>query len=128
MNAAIALCVAIIAGTAIYTGLRYRELPATVPLHFGLAGRVDGTGPRPAIWLIVAVQTFIGITYSFTYLSGGPQRMLFVGCWTVAFMAWLQIRIISVAIAGTNRLPVFVFWAAFTVFIAGVFVILNLTR
>jgi hypothetical protein len=125
VDLAIALYVGIIAGTAIYTGLRYRELPDRVPLHFGLTGYVDGTGPRPVAWVIVATQLFIGLTYVVTFSSGGDLRMLFGGCWVVAFFAWLQIQILSVAIAGTNRLPAAMFWLALAVFIVGFFVILS---
>jgi Protein of unknown function (DUF1648) len=128
VNAAIALCVGIIAGTVLYTGLRYRQLPDRVPLHFGFSGRVDGTGPRLAAWLIVALQIFIGVTYTFTYLSGGSQRMMFVGCWIVAFMAWLQIQIISVAVTGTNRLPPVAIWGGLAVFLAGAVAIVKLMQ
>ncbi|HEY3676279.1 MAG TPA: DUF1648 domain-containing protein [Candidatus Tumulicola sp.] len=123
-----ALCVGIIAGTVAYTGLRYRELPERVPLHFGFSGRVDGTGPRPAVWLIVALQIFIGVTYAFTYLSGGSQRMMLVGCWIVAFMGWLQIQIVSVAISGSNRLPAIALWGGLAVCLLGVFAIVSLVR
>jgi hypothetical protein len=125
VNAAIALCVGIIAGTIVYTGLRYRELPARVPLHFGFSGRVDGTGPRAAVWLIVGMQMFIGAAYTFTYLSGGAQRMMLVGCWIVAFMAWLQIQIVSVAVTGSKRMPPIALWGSLAVFLAGAFTILS---
>jgi hypothetical protein len=121
-----ALCVGIVAGTVVYTGLRYRQLPNRVPLHFGFSGRVDGTGPRPAVWLIVALQIFIGSTYTFTYLSGGTQRMMLLGCWIVAFMAWLQIQIVSVAATGTNRLPPVALWGGLAVFLAGAVAITSL--
>jgi Protein of unknown function (DUF1648) len=128
INAAIALCVGIITGTIVYTGLRYRELPARVPLHFGFSGRVDGTGPRPAVWLIVALQIFIGATYSSTYLSGGTQRMMLLGCWIVAFMAWLQIQIVSVAVSGTKRMLPIALWGGLALFLAGAFAIVSLVR
>jgi hypothetical protein len=126
VNGAMALCVGIVAGTVVYTGLRYRQLPNRVPLHFGFSGRVDGTGPRPAVWLIVALQIFIGSTYTFTYLSGGTQRMMLLGCWIVAFMAWLQIQIVSVAATGTNRLPPVALWGGLAVFLAGAVAITSL--
>jgi hypothetical protein len=126
VNGAMALCVGIVAGTVVYTGLRYRQLPNRVPLHFGFSGRVDGTGPRPAVWLIVSLQIFIGSTYTFTYLSGGTQRMMLLGCWIVAFMAWLQIQIVSVAATGTNRLPPVALWGGLAVFLAGAVAITSL--
>jgi Protein of unknown function (DUF1648) len=128
VNGAVALCVGIIAGTVIYTGLRYRELPDRVPLHFGFSGGVDRTGPRPAVWLIVALQIFIGATYTFTYLSGGTQRMMFVGCWIVAFMAWLQLQIVSVALTGSKRMPPLALWGGLAVFLAGAFTIVSFLR
>jgi hypothetical protein len=128
VNATIALCVGIIAGTVIYTGLRYRELPDRVPLHFGFSGSVDGTGPRPAIWLVAGLQIFIGATYTVTYLSGGAQRMMLIGCWVVAFLAWLQIQIVSVAVSAYKRMSPIALWGGVAVFLAGVFTIVSLLR
>jgi hypothetical protein len=120
--------VGIVAGTVLYTGLRYRDLPDRVPLHFGFSGSVDGTGPRPVVWLIVGLQIFVGAAYTFTYFSGGAQQMMLIGCWIVAFMAWLQIQIVSVAVTRSKRMPPIALWGGLAVFLAGTFATISLTH
>ena len=114
-----ASCVAVIAGTIVYTALRYRELPERVPIHFGLMGGADGFGPKPAIWLLVVVQVLVAVVY-LTASQAAGQRLLYVGLLTIVLLAWLQAHIVAVAIDGTNRLQPARLYTAVALFCAGV--------
>jgi hypothetical protein len=120
VNVEIAFCVAVIAGTIAYTGLRYGQLPDRVPIHFGLAGNADGFGPRFAVWLIVGVQILVTIGYAIPSLAGAGRPLLLVGCVVVSFCWYLQTQIVSAAIAGTNRIPAAKFWIALAILIVAV--------
>jgi hypothetical protein len=122
-----ALCVAAIAGTAAYTALRYRELPNRVPLHFGIAGWVDGYGPRGAIWLLPIVQLFIALVYRIASESAGP-RLLYVDLLTIVLLGWIQAQVITVAITGTKRIPPARLYAAVALFFASVVLLIFVVR
>ena len=42
-----------------YIFISYRELPATVPFHFGLDGTPDGFGPKITYWILAGTATLI---------------------------------------------------------------------
>jgi uncharacterized membrane protein len=47
---------AIVAVTVALTSQGYPDLPERIPIHFNIAGNVDGYGPRYLAWLMVLVQ------------------------------------------------------------------------
>jgi uncharacterized membrane protein len=48
----LALCILMILAAAGATAWWYPELPAQVPTHWNIEGKVDGTGPRWVVWLL----------------------------------------------------------------------------
>jgi len=46
------LCVAMILAAIIATAWCYPQLPASVPTHWNIEGKVDGMGPRWVVWLL----------------------------------------------------------------------------
>ncbi len=126
VNFEIAFCVAAIVVTIAYTALRYGELPDRVPLHFGFSGQADGFGPRPAVWLIPAVQIVVTIGYAAPSFAGPGRPLLLVGCAVVLLCGYLQTLIVWAAIARANRLPMLQFWIALA--ILAVAVVLAIVR
>jgi hypothetical protein len=126
VNFEIAFCVAAIAGTIAYTALRYGELPERVPLHFGLTGQATGFGPRPAVWLIPAVQVIVTVGYAAPSLAGSSRPLLLVGCAIVLFCGYLQTLIVTAALTRANRLPLLRFWIALA--ILAIAVLLGIVR
>lgn len=58
-----AVAAAFILLTIAQTREAYPELPERVPTHLDFAGRPNGYGPRPMIWLLVGVQIFCAIIF-----------------------------------------------------------------
>jgi hypothetical protein len=102
---------AIVASTAALTASRYGELPARVPIHFGISGVADRYGPRPAVWLLVGVQLLIGAIFAVMRGAGGLALDLLIGDCLLAVFAWVQVQIVSLAISGKDRLAMVPFWA-----------------
>jgi Protein of unknown function (DUF1648) len=109
---AIGLGAGIIFATIAVTVARYRDLPETIPIHFGLDGRPNGYGPRNTIWLVPAVQLLL----TASALSFGVQTTrasltfwldLLVLCLAV------QLLIIAAATSVSQRLNRPVFWSVF---------------
>jgi hypothetical protein len=118
----------IIIGTIAFTAARYRELPDRVPLHFGITGVADSYGPRPFIWLIVALQLLCAVLYTALYFAGHDRGTLITGVGVAAIFLWAQTQIVSAAITGKNRIPVALFWAIFVGILAATIVIARLVR
>jgi uncharacterized membrane protein len=118
----------IFAGTIAFTAARYRELPSRVPLHFGITGMADSYGPRPFIWLIVALQLACATLYTVLYVAGRDRGALITGVGVLASFLWAQTQIISAALTGKNRIPVALFWAIFAGILAATIVTAWLIR
>jgi uncharacterized membrane protein len=119
---------AIIIGTIAFTAARYPELPDRVPLHFGITGVADSYGPRPFIWITVALQLLCAVLYAVLYLAVRNRSTLITGVGVLAIFLWAQMQIVSAAITGKNRIPVALFWAIFVGILAATIVIARLTR
>jgi uncharacterized membrane protein len=48
----VAVCALLIVAAAIATAVFYSDLPAAVPVHWGMEGKPDGYGPRAMLWLL----------------------------------------------------------------------------
>lgn len=60
-----------IAATWIYTIVQYTNLPATIPVHFNIEGKIDNYGSRATIFILPAVLTIV--VTGFTFLSRVPH-------------------------------------------------------
>lgn len=100
---------AIVIGTATLTATRYRDLPDSIPIHFGITGRADNYGPRLLIWLVVGVQALFFLFGLYPFL-GHSVSTIVARDFILATLAWLQIQIISAARSGTNRISTLPLW------------------
>jgi uncharacterized membrane protein len=114
----IALGAVIIGATAFVTATRYRELPERVPIHFGITGAADSFGPRPVIWLLVAVQLTVAATFAVAHASGAPNGALVMADSMIAIFWFAQVQIIEAATSGKNRIDMLRFWPFFAVMLA----------
>jgi hypothetical protein len=117
--ALLALGAAIVAATAAMTAARYATLPGRMPTHFGLDGRVDGYGPKPVVWLMVALQCVLLAGYAVPLFAFGAQTsaarawLVFGDC--IAAILWQTQRQVLQA-ATTGRLTsVAGYWTFFAV-------------
>lgn len=108
----------VIGATVYVTATNFGELPATIPIHFGITGKADTFGPRGTIWLIVALQLLIAATYGWTVLAGAPLGSLVVGDAILVVLWYGQKQIIGAAISGKNRIDILRFFAFFAVALA----------
>ena len=116
----------IIAATAWITASEYKNLPDRVPLQFWFDGRPTSFGPRPAVWLIVAVQVFCAAIFALTVISltnaPGTHRhsmgMVLFGLCMLGLLANAQLMSIEAAKLPEPRLPIRRFWLSFAGFIA----------
>ena len=100
------LAVGLIGATVVVTAARYGDLPKTIPVHFGIDGRADSYGPRPIIWLPVAIQCFVSLTSLLLYASGRPVGVpIITTICVVAILFWLAISWQTAAITRSDRLP-----------------------
>lgn len=81
-------------------------LPSRIPIHFGINGKADSFGPRPLLWITVGAQLIFAALYAALYLTGHKRGMLVIGVGVTAILLRAQIRIVSAAITGSNRVPV----------------------
>jgi uncharacterized membrane protein len=112
MAVAIGLGTGIIVVTIGVTIARYRDLPKTIPIHFGFDGKPNGYGPRGAIWIAPAVQLLLAAST----LSAGSQTPHISPIFWLAILVLclaVQLLIIGAATNGTQRLDMRVFWGAF---------------
>jgi uncharacterized membrane protein len=63
---AIATCVA----NFIVVGIRFSELPETIPTHFGIDGTPDAWGSKSIIWLLPGVALFTLVIMYFAQTTG----------------------------------------------------------
>jgi uncharacterized membrane protein len=112
VTVAIALGAGIIFATIAVTIVRYRDLPETIPIHFGFDGKPNGYGPRSAIWLGPAVQLLLTAT-AFSLGAQAPHMSHTSWLALLALCLAVQLLIIAAATSGTQRLNRRVFWSVF---------------
>lgn len=117
-----AVAAAIVVLTWLYTLDQYHTLPDRVPLHLGPAGNVDSWGPRPAIWMLPAVQMLsaaIMLWAGYAIATGAPgshgsvRGIAFFAPCILAILWRAQVLLISVAKSGGDRVPMLGFWLFF---------------
>ncbi len=117
----IAAGAAIIYFTALGTLRAYKELPDRVPMHFSLNGTVNGYGPRPMVWSMVAVQVLIAASFG-NAIAGYAARplpaayalaMTAFGDLILLLLARAQKLIIETALSGKTRADLRSFWLFF---------------
>ncbi len=109
---AIGLGAGIIFATIAVTVARYRDLPESIPIHFGLSGKPNAYGPRVAIWIVPIVQ----LLSTASALSVGAQAPHISQTFWLALMVLclaVQLLIIAAATSPTQRLNRPVFWGVF---------------
>lgn len=123
----LAFCVAtgmaIVALTAFGTARAYGQLPGRVPLHFGLDGTVNGWGPRPMVWSIVAVQVLIAVSFGNAIAGFAAQplparyalAMTAFGDLILLLLARAQKLVIETALSGKTSADLRAFWLFFGV-------------
>lgn len=113
-----ALAAAIVAITVAQTAMAYSSLPAQVPKQFQWDGTVLSTWARPKIWVAVIVQILADGVMLFggyaiaTKMPGTHGSLLGLSIVAVCVNAaiWrVQSMLISAAISGSNRVPMFGF-------------------
>jgi len=62
-----------ILGSFVATFVRYRSLPATVPVSFDSSGLPRAYGPRPAIFFMVGIQAFTLVVEAFVVSQTGSR-------------------------------------------------------
>lgn len=113
---------ALIIWTVAVTAMRYRELPSRVPIHFGITGVADSYGPRPLIWIPVAVQLLFAAVYGIRYAFQPNSTILAIGTGALAILLWAQIEILSAAVTGKNRVSPALLWGIFLAIIVAIVV------
>lgn len=98
------LMIAFLLATFALTGVVFRQLPATVPMHWNIRGEADGFGPRGTVWITPGIQFFIGTLFQGLTLAlakDEKQRFSFalMGLGLAAFFFTLQCLILA---AGMN--------------------------
>ena len=101
---------AIVAVTVALTSQRYADLPDRIPVHFGIAGNVDGYGPRYLAWLMVLVQLATIIAFLAQYEV--THRLGSLAFADTLLAVWLaaQILILNTARSGKTRVNMLGFW------------------
>lgn len=112
MAVLVALGAGIIAATIAVTVARYRDLPETIPIHFGLDGRPNGYGPRIAIWLAPSVQILLTLT-AFSFGAQTPHVSQTFWLALLVLCLAVQLLIVAAATSATQRLNRPVFWGVF---------------
>lgn len=109
----VAVGIAIVVATFAATAANYGSLPERVAIHFGFDGTANGYGPRPAVWLLPAIQCMISAQFAFLFLGIGRPGLLAFGD-AMLFIVWrAQLLILSAATARQERVPIGGFWIAF---------------
>jgi len=78
--------------TVVHLVRRYGELPARIPVHFGLRGAPDGWGPKAFLWLCPAMSLmFFAVIVVGARLAGLPSsaRPVALPCVLLATQATL---------------------------------------
>ncbi|HEY2554555.1 MAG TPA: DUF1648 domain-containing protein [Candidatus Cybelea sp.] len=109
---------AIVAATVALTSQRYAQLPDRIPIHFGLAGNVDGYGPRYVAWIVVLVQLAIFPEFFLLYeVTHRPGSLAFTDT-LLALCFGAQVLILNAARSGKTRVNMLGFWIFFAVMLA----------
>lgn len=108
----------IVAATAIYTLVRYRNLPEAIPT-FSRSGAFYGYRPRAAIWLVPALQPcFLALMFASAYaFHSHVFNVLALGLLGIASGGWFQYHSIEAAIAGKKQIDMWPLWLAGAVFV-----------
>ncbi len=106
--------------TALGTARAYGQLPNRVPLHFSLNGTVNGYGPRPMVWTMVAAEILVGVIFANGVLSFAREglarealAMSAFGDLILFLLARAQKLIIETALSGKTRADLRSFWLFF---------------
>ncbi len=102
----------IIFATIAVTVARYRDLPETIPIHFGLDGKPNGYGSRNAIWLVPAVQLLLTAS-ALSFGAQTPRASLTFWLDLLVLCLAVQLLIIAAATSAAQRLNRSVFWSVF---------------
>lgn len=117
----VAVGAAVVFFTIVEAGQKYSSLPVSVPLHFGIDGTVNMYGPRPMVWMLVAVELFCATL--FLYVMSQLVRQQLPVRETTAMIAFgdivllqlwrAQKLIIETALSGKTRADLRGFWMFF---------------
>jgi len=113
--------VSIVLTTIASTARAYRQLPERIPMHFWIDGTINGYGPRPMAWFVVALQIWLGALFasiagswlreglpaSHVLAMAGFANVLLLLLWRV------QQLIIETGLSGKNRADLKPFWLFF---------------
>lgn len=108
----------VIVATVVMTAMRYRDLPETIPIHFGIDGTANSYGPRVTAWMLPAIQVVIAFTYAAIYTTEGRLGFLVMGVGMLAIFWRAQLLILSTAMSGKKRAPLLGFLIFFTITLA----------
>jgi uncharacterized membrane protein len=109
---AIGLGAGIIVVTIAMTIARYRDLPETMPIHFGLDGRPNWYGPRFAVWIIPAIELFITVE-ALSLGAQTPHWSLVFWLAILVLCSAMQLLMLDAATNETQRLNIRAFWLVF---------------
>jgi hypothetical protein len=98
--------------TIAVTIARYRDLPETIPIHFGLDGKPNWCGPRITIWLIPGIQLLITAT-ALSLGAQTPHSSLVFWLAILVLCSAMQLLMLDAATNGTQRLNIRAFWLVF---------------
>ncbi len=103
------------------TLVQWQDLPARIPMHFGISGKPDGWGGKDSIWILsllaVVVNVILSIASVFPAMQNLPfdvdrsrpevQRVLFEMATTVTLAVTMVLAIVnwSMIEVGIGRLP-----------------------
>jgi hypothetical protein len=109
---------AIVVATVALTSQRYAQLPDRIPIHFGLAGNVDGYGPRYLAWIMVLVQLAIFPEFFLQYEVTHRLGSIAFTDTLLAICLGAQVLILNTARSGKTRVNMLGFWIFFAVMLA----------
>jgi hypothetical protein len=98
--------------TIAVTIARYRDLPETIPIHFGLDGKPNWCGPRVTIWLIPGIELLITAT-ALSLGAQTPHSSLVFWLAILVLCSAMQLLMLDAATNGTQRLNIRAFWLVF---------------
>jgi hypothetical protein len=108
---AISIGSALLAAIFGFTALRYGDLPARIPIHFGLDGRANSFGPRPTAWMLPLIGLLISGFFGGLFAAREPNVPLLLPVLILAIFLYVQVQMLDAAINGSNRIDQWGIWA-----------------